>query len=87
MFKKFQDLFFEEDDDEIEEEEEVIEVQPKRRSEKPAEEAPAEKPAMKRIDVTTEMPKAKPVKKEETPVDAAVMASVPAANASSGLKA
>ena len=68
MFKKFQDLFFEEDDDEIEEEEEVIEVQPKRRREKPAEEAPAEKPAMKRIDVTTEMPKAKPAEVPPAPV-------------------
>ena len=68
MFKKFQDLFFEEDDDEIEEEEEVIEVQPKRRREKPAEEAPAEKPAMKRIDVTTEMPKAKPAEVPSAPV-------------------
>ena len=34
-----------------------------------------------------EMPKAKPVKKEETVVDGAVMAAVPAVNAPSGLKA
>ncbi|MBR2990525.1 MAG: hypothetical protein IKF51_03580 [Solobacterium sp.] len=73
MFKKFQDLFFEDEDD-IEEEEEVVEVQPRRRKEAPA---PEEKPAMKRIDVTTEMPKAEtaapvppaaPARREPAPV-------------------
>ena len=34
-----------------------------------------------------EMPKARPAKKEEAPVDAAVMTPVPAVNASAGLKA